>query len=118
MLLIGVIMIWVSSNLNWSKENWHGIIAVDATGYYAYLPATFIYKDPNFQFLDTVCRKKYNHKFHDYEYRVLNNDRLTNKYFIGTAVLQSPFFLIAHGLSFLLGEDSDGYSKIYYYSSL
>ena len=113
MLLIGVIMIWVSSNLNWSKENWHGIIAVDATGYYAYLPATFIYKDPNFQFLDTVCRKKYNHKFHDYEYRVLNNDRLTNKYFIGTAVLQSPFFLIAHGLSFLLGEDSDGYSKIY-----
>lgn len=89
------------------------MIAVDATGYYAYLPATFIYQDPHFQFLDTVCRKKYDHPFDDYEYRVNSHGKSTNKYFIGTAVLQTPFFLIAHGLTYLSGDDSDGYSKIY-----
>lgn len=112
-LLIGIVCILVSSNLNWSKKHWQGMIAVDATGYYAYLPATFIYQDPHFKFLDTVCRKKYDHPFHDYEYRVNSNGKSTNKYFIGTAVLQTPFFLIAHGLSFLSGDDSDGYSIIY-----
>ena len=37
----------VSSNLNWGKNHWRGIIESDGKGYYAYLPAIFIYKDLN-----------------------------------------------------------------------
>ena len=49
-LIIMLIMVLVSSNLNWRKDNWKSIIEVDGKGYYAYLPAIFIYNDLNFGF--------------------------------------------------------------------
>ena len=58
-LLIGVVsilLIWISSNLNWGKDNWKGMLEADAKGYYAYLPATFIYQDLNFGFFDERAR--------------------------------------------------------------
>ncbi|PKP23459.1 MAG: hypothetical protein CVU06_08150 [Bacteroidetes bacterium HGW-Bacteroidetes-22] len=46
---IVMVVITVSSNLHWGGDkNWTGIVEADARGYYAYLPAVFIYHDLNF----------------------------------------------------------------------
>lgn len=113
LLFIMVVMFLVSSNLNWTRDNWKKIIEVDAKGYYAYLPAIFIYQDLNFGFYDQLEGDKYYDKdlYYDYRYRV--GDKFVNRYFCGTAIAQLPFFLVAHILSLGLGLDADGYSKIY-----
>lgn len=106
-------MTLVSSNLNWTKSSWKSVVEADAKGYYAYLPATFIYKDPNFGFFDSIEKGKYFDKNMYYDYRSVANGKVISKYYVGTAVAQLPFFLTAHSLCIATGGDADGYSKIY-----
>lgn len=105
-------MIIISSNLNWSKDYWNGILEADARGYYAYLPAIFIYQDLNYDFWDTVEKEK-SPSHYIYEYRNTVNGKVINKYYCGTAIAQTPFFLIAHFLSNLCDRDADGYTSFY-----
>src|ERR1019366_6746716 len=111
--LILLLMIAITSNLNWGKDNWKGIIQSDGKGYYAYLPATFIYKDLNFGFFKKIEEEKYYDKNHYYDYRSNSNNKTISKYYCGTAIAEFPFFLIAHISSYLLHFDLDGYSKLY-----
>jgi hypothetical protein len=113
LVLIVSILIVVSSNLNWNKDHWKGIIESDAKGYYAYLPAVFIYKDLNFEFFHKIEKEKYYDKNLFYDYRSGAYGKTINKYYCGTALLEMPFFLTAHGLSYLINYDMDGYSKLY-----
>ncbi|MFN5181587.1 MAG: hypothetical protein ACK5D5_01035 [Bacteroidota bacterium] len=108
-----LICVWVSSNISWGKENWKGILESDAKGYYAYLPAVFIYKDLNFTFFDSIEGKKYFDKNYYYDYRVTANNNKINKYWCGTAICELPFFLIAHSLTHITNHEADGYSKLY-----
>jgi hypothetical protein len=110
---IGLLVITVSSNLHWGQDHWKNLIEADAKGYYAYLPATFIYHDLNFGFYDKIEKEKYFSSQLLYDYRSFANGQVINKYFCGTAVCQLPFFAIAHLLSTVTGYDTDGYSKIY-----
>ena len=113
-VLSAIILCWITTNISFGKNDWRGIIESDAKGYYAYLPAVFIYNDLNFGFKDSIEDKKYkqNHLF--YEYRSLTqNGKFINKYYSGTALAQLPFFLVAHALTILNGGDADGYSKYY-----
>lgn len=103
----------ISSNLHWSKDRWKEIIQADAKGYYAWLPAVFIYNDLNFEFFDITENGKYYIEGKVYEYRIGANDHVINKYYCGTALAQLPFFLIAHLSSYLLDYDMDGYSRLY-----
>jgi hypothetical protein len=111
-LLCIAICVFVTTNIHWGKDKWQNIIEADARGYYAYLPATFIYQDLNFTFYDTVEKEKYNTSF-NYDYRVNAQGKTINKYFCGTAILQSPFFFIAHILASVSDHSADGYSRIY-----
>ena len=52
-------MVIVVSNLAWNKQDWKEIIRVDGKGYYAYLPAVFIYHDLNLGFFDKIEKEKY-----------------------------------------------------------
>ncbi len=108
-----LIMTIVSSNLNWGKDHWKGIIQSDGKGYYAYLPAVFIYNDLNFEFFDKVEREKYYDENLYYDYRSSSNGKIINKYYCGTALAEMPFFFIAHLSSYLMGYELDGYSKLY-----
>lgn len=112
-VLIGVGFLIVSSNINWYKNSWLRVIQTDAKGYYAYLPALFIYQDLNFGFFDEIEKEKYYHPTNQSEYRVETNGKYVDKYFCGVAIMQAPFFLTAHALSGSLGYASDGYSRIY-----
>ncbi len=112
-LLIGLVLVWVSSNLNFGRKNWQYIIEADAKGYYAYLPAIFIYQDLNFGFFDQIEKEKYYNVNTFYDYRIGWKNKVIDKYYIGVAVAQSPFFLMAHGLTHATGKDPDGYSYWY-----
>lgn len=104
----------VTTNIHWGKNKWQNIIEADAKGYYAYLPAVFIYHDLNFNFYDSIEKKKYYNDFLVYDYRATAPDgRRIDKYYCGTAVAQLPFFLIAHVLAKISGADADGYSRPY-----
>jgi MFS family permease len=110
--LIVVISTWYSSNIHWGKQQWKYIIMSDGKGYYAYLPAIFIYDDLNFGFHDTI-EKKYYDEHSKYDYRSKAHGKLLDKYFSGVALLQSPFFLAGHACAKISGAPADGYSKPY-----
>ncbi len=106
-------MLVVTSNLNWGKKSWVGIIEADAKGYYAYLPAIFIYNDLNFGFFEKIEKDKYYSENLYYDYRAWYSGNVINKYYCGTAIAELPFFLIAHFSANVFGYENDGYSKIY-----
>ncbi len=103
----------VNANIYWGKERWRNVLQADAKGYYAYLPAIFIYQDINFSFFDHIEKEKYYKDYLFYDYRAYVNGVHLSKYYMGTAVIQLPFFLGAHLLSKATGNDADGYSKYY-----
>lgn len=86
-------------------------IIADGTGYYAYLPQYFIYSgDKNFSFYKKIHAKYPDKNFFSMLQINHNNGKAFNKFYVGTALLQSPFFLVAHIIN---GSDGDGYSKSY-----
>ncbi len=115
LLFVLLITLFFSSNIQWGKDKQHlGILEADARGYYAWLPAGFVYHDLNFAFTSKIEGEKYDSAFY-YEYRTGSPDgKIINKYYVGTAVMQLPFFLMAHYTANLLGYDNDGYSKPYF----
>lgn len=104
----------VTSNINWGKDHWKGIIQTDAKGYYAYLPAIFIYRDLNFGFFELIEKNKYYDDHLYYDYRIgTTGGKIINKYYCGTALVEMPFFLVAHFSSRLFNFEQDGFSKLY-----
>lgn len=95
-------------------EKKHNVVIEDAKGYYAYLPGMFIYNDLNFKFNGPIEYDKHKEtRFTDYRYK-LDKQRIYTKYYAGTAIAYSPFFLVAHGISLAAGWDSDGYTAWYH----
>ncbi len=109
---ICIVLVVCSSNIQWSRNNWNNIIEADGKGYYAHLPAVFIYEDLNFTFFDSIEKKYPNPRLY-YDYRVGESGKQANKYFSGTAVAMMPFFFVAHITAKIVGLEADGYSKIY-----
>jgi hypothetical protein len=71
-------------------------INADGIGYYDYLPSALIRHDFNRKDLSlTADSSRYEHVKQEGVY-VQYGDRMVDKYPIGTAVLQSPFFLYTH----------------------
>ena len=91
-ITIILIVTVVSSNLNWEKEDWKGIIESDGKGYYAYLPAIFIYQDLNFGFFESIETGKYYDENLYYDYRSSANGKVIDKYYCGTALLSLHSF--------------------------
>ncbi len=112
-LIILVILVVVSENINNNKGYQNGMIESDGKGYYAYLPAVFIYHDLHFGFFDQIERQTYFNEHHFYEYRYAPDGRVINKYYAGTALAMSPFFGLAHLLTRFSSHPADGYSFIY-----
>jgi hypothetical protein len=111
-MFIMIVTVWTSSNINWGNDRYTRIIKVDGNGYYAYLPAIFVYDDLQFGFFDEIATKEgYQNMGYDYRYKV--DGSVVNKYFAGTALAQLPFFLAAHFICWLTGQPMDGYSSLY-----
>jgi len=94
-----------------SGDFWKTVINDDGRGYYAYLPAIFIYQDLNFDFVkdreEELLFKS------QADYIRLGNGQRGNKYYPGVALMLTPFFLLATLLSQLLHYPVDGYNISY-----
>ncbi len=105
-VLIGIVFLNFSHH-NWQREN--GVIQWDIKSYYAYLPATFIYKDLSLDF-----REENFGKFGNLIWPVKTP---TGKQAIitsmGMSVLYSPFFFIAHTICKFTQYEADGYTLPY-----
>ncbi|MBD78705.1 MAG: hypothetical protein CL840_07285 [Crocinitomicaceae bacterium] len=112
--IVAFFLLWPASNLNWGGNHWVDILQADAKGYYAYLPAVLIYQDLNFGHFDAIEKEKYFDENLFYDYRFYYEGNVVNKYFVGTAILQFPFFLMAHAYASISDDwDADGFSKPY-----
>ena len=108
-------------------RNWNEWLLIngDSMGYYAYLPMTFIHHDFKTLRLQTFHRTKNMADHRDENYTpetmpdrwipgvVAPNGNHVNIYTCGVAMLQLPFFTIAHILAQPLGFVADGYSLPY-----
>ncbi|MEI6020738.1 MAG: hypothetical protein WCR21_06380 [Bacteroidota bacterium] len=100
------------------KSAWHPFIAGDGLGYYAYLPATFIYHDKalNFAWFNKVYRAHYvNSSFDNPEdnFLVQYGDKKINKYYQGLSFIWMPFFFVGHLTAKLMHAPADGFSQPY-----
>lgn len=111
--LIFTVMILYTAKINWKNGQWEHVIEADGKGYYAYLPAVFIYHDLNFGFFEYAeITHSYNPTIF-FEYRYTFKGKKVNKFFAGEALLLSPFFLAAHSIVTLTSGPADGYSRLY-----
>jgi hypothetical protein len=87
-------------------------IRSDGFSYYVYLPAWFIYGDPS---LGSVARDCCGGTFPDFTaiIRWPGTRRWVNAHPIGVAILQSPFFLTAHALTYWTNLSPDGFTLYY-----
>jgi len=86
----------------------------DALGYYYYLPALLIYHDvDDLKFIPAIDQTYQLSGGDFYQATRLPNGHYAGKYFVGVAILQAPFFLMAHALASSLGFPADGFSAPY-----
>ncbi len=114
-LLIALVCFWHLFAVRLNGDNWKYAIISDGAGYYAYLPATFIYKDLTFQFAEQKSPTYQSYPGCDVHFFGNRNaeGKRVNKYFIGTSILQAPFFLIAYFLSSTFDYPPGGYSFLF-----
>ncbi len=99
------------------EKSWDRVINSDGKGYYAYLPAIFIYHDLQFKFVEQYETQYYpSNRAVFKEFRNDAGTRKVDKYFPGMAVLWLPFFLFGHVMAWLEIYPMDGYSLPYQYS--
>ncbi len=116
-MLFTVLFVTKSQSEKWhewsnSEKTFRPIVRSDGSGYYAYLPQTFIYKDKNFGFIEKTIAKYPDAKMGEFgSYSPSLHGRM-NKFFTGVAVCQAPFFLITH-YTHSDKYASDGYSLPY-----
>lgn len=99
-------------------RSWKAVINADGYGYYAYLPTIFIYHSFDFTRIQKEeIKLRGNISADEVGYPFIpatgTNNKIIDKYFIGTSILLLPFFLLAYFLSYLLGFDLSGYSILF-----
>ncbi len=111
--LIILLLLGYTAKVNWGNGQWQNVLEADAKGYYAYLPAVFVYHDLNFGFYQKAEVENATDPNLVYDYRATYNGHIINKYFVGEAVLLAPFYGLAHLLAKQTSFATDGYSKLY-----
>ncbi|MBL7809321.1 MAG: hypothetical protein JNN28_15995, partial [Saprospiraceae bacterium] len=98
----------------WEYSGKDATISWDVSGYYLYLPATFIYKDIKTMNWWPEIERKYQPGPGMRQVFEHNSGNLVMKYPMGQALQFLPWFLTAHVLSEPLGYASDGFSRPYH----
>lgn len=100
-----------------AKEKGETPVLSDGGAYYAYLPQYIVYPDStNFSFFNDIQRKYPQYNFSDMLSFQAGDNIAGNKFYIGTALLQSPFYYVAHQLHLWNDWDADGYQLGYRFS--
>lgn len=90
------------------------VTTYDAFGYYAYLPAIFIYKDyKELKWIDEIHKRYKVLGDKLYQAHKVENGNFVFKYYCGVAIMQAPFFFIANSIAERIGYPKDGFSSPY-----
>jgi hypothetical protein len=107
--ILFILLIVVVTNLFISRKTTFKVINYDVISYYAYLPATFIYKDVTLKFIEKDWRY--------FGCKFWVDTLAPHKYMIrttmGISMLYSPFFFAAHAYTKFTGQVADGYTPPY-----
>lgn len=103
-----IILLSASFNSRLNGLNWRYVFNSDGKGYYAFLPAVFIYGDLAFPFVEEY-EKTYYDPGNFSEFRMGAGDHIVNKYWCGVSVMMSPFFFVGLTWAQLSGYEVDGY---------
>lgn len=96
------------------------VLGWDVMGYYLYLPAIFIHDDLTIQdreWVDTAI-EKYHLTGTFYQAVKQPDGRYVMRYTSGLALLNAPFFFVAHGIAGMAGYEQDGFSPPYQWGML
>jgi hypothetical protein len=99
----------MSHSFDFSKKTTDRIIRSDAEGYYMYLPAVFIYGG----FVDIPIQTE-----EEFRHYPGGDNKFFTKYPCGVAIMQLPFFLVAHWMAIIYEQPVTGYSDYYVYGVL
>lgn len=103
---------WTNPN-NTLSENLLTINS-DGAGYYAYMPQWYIYPEKKgFSFLEDITAKHNTYSFISGISYNFQQHKGTDKYYIGTSICITPFFLTNHAIQKISSGEADGYSKSY-----
>lgn len=81
----------------WNKSNTEATLSWDASGYYFYLPAIFIYQDiKQIEFKDSIMKKYYPAPDFQQAFYHVKSGNYVMKYSSGQALAELPFFTIGH----------------------
>jgi hypothetical protein len=123
-LLFTVVSFYIICNTSKDWQWW--VFKWDKSGYHLYLPAFFIYKDIKelkfYKYIDEAYMPTGDLK--EYELNKLPNGNKANKYSIGVAVRELPFFVAAHFVNkYYINRNTviypqDGYSVPYQWGAV
>ncbi len=107
-----LLLICVFSLLYLQRKGLANVVRSDGSGYYAYLPALFIYHDNDFEKTAAVEQKV--RSIEQQHYLIYDQTgQKYNKCFPGIATLQAPFFFLSCFFAWIFGQNVDGYSDIF-----
>ncbi|MDP2237119.1 MAG: hypothetical protein Q8J88_11865 [Bacteroidales bacterium] len=110
----GIIVVFIFIQLMRGGDS-RRIIDGDGSGYYAYLPAVFIHGTTDFTPVFEMEKSRRGLDYMGHYFHQVGEKKI-NKYYLGTALLMLPFFLLAWLYSFITGMPPDGYNILFQYS--
>jgi hypothetical protein len=114
-LSIGIfffVTLMISNSERIFRKEKRDIFRWDGAGYYAYLPAAFIYQDFSFDFYESAAGTSKS------EFSKSKGQASINKFALGPAMLLVPFFLGGHGYAIWIAGKPDGFSAPYRWGML
>lgn len=118
-IFIFSIYVWFRfTSLNHTQEKPFSVTTWDALGYYIYLPSIIIYDDyKNLKWFEGIDKQYQVSGGKVYQANIHKpSGNYVYKYLGGVAILELPFFLVAHWLAPKLGYVADGFSPPYQYA--
>ncbi len=115
LLLISLVSAYIV-NITGPKEPRRVIVEGDGCGHFDYLPAWFVYHTVDFKPLFEKEKARHDKSYMGHYFHALKNGVMVNKYSSGTAVMITPFYLLAFLLSPLFGLPADGFGLLFQYS--
>lgn len=111
LLWFALLLAYFTVDNNLLEGEFKNVIRSDGRGYYAYLPAVFMYNDPTFEASLEAETRNAQPNFNQYYLYQNEEGRKFNKYFPGIAVMQAPFFGAGCLAALVSGAPVDGYSE-------
>jgi hypothetical protein len=105
------VLSYVYQTVTYGDEKYERIVDSDGKGYYAYLPALFIYNDLSFQFYFKKEHQTIKRYFHE-RFLISQGNKTVLKTYCGEAMLLLPFFAAGCAVQCMYAGSTNGFEAI------